>query len=87
MCMIKTDVLIQINFPSLKQINSIYDTTRLTQIQTPEGNIDFTYLCGTKMGSITNGIETITYGYDGKLVTNETIAGTLDTTLSYTYNK
>ena len=27
-----------------------------------------------------------TYGYDGKLVTSETITGTLDQTLSYTYN-
>ncbi len=44
--------LIQTNFPSGNQINNIYDTTRLVQIQTPEGNIDYTYLCGTKVGSI-----------------------------------
>ncbi|MDY7038731.1 MAG: hypothetical protein SV375_21580, partial [Thermodesulfobacteriota bacterium] len=56
------------------------------QIQTEEGNIDFTYLCGTKVESITNGTDTITYGYDGKLITSEIQAGTLSQSLSYTYN-
>jgi RHS repeat-associated protein len=78
--------LTQINFPSGKQIKNIYDTTRLTQIQTPEGNIDFTYLCGTKVRSIANGTDTITYGYDGKLITSETLSGTINQALSYTYN-
>jgi len=78
--------LVQTNFPSGDQINNLYDKTRLVQIQTPEGNIDLTYLCGTKVGSITNGTNTITYGYDGKLVTSQTLSGTLDQTLFYTYN-
>jgi RHS repeat-associated protein len=76
----------QTNFPSGNQINNIYDTSRLSQIQTPEGNIDFTYLCGTKVGSITKGTESITYGYDGKLVTSETLSGTSNQVLGYTYN-
>ena len=50
----------QINFPSGNQINNVYANGRLEQIQTPEGNIDFTYLCGTKVGSITNATDTIT---------------------------
>jgi RHS repeat-associated protein len=78
--------LIQTNFPSGKQIFKIYDKTRLSQIQTPEGNVDFTYLCSTKMDSITKGAESITYGYDGKLVTSETLSGTLNKALGYTYN-
>jgi len=76
----------QTNFPSGNQIYNIYDTTRLSQIQTPEGNIDFTYLCGTKVGSITKGTESIIYGYDGKLVTSETLNGTLNQVLGFTYN-
>jgi RHS repeat-associated protein len=76
----------QINFPSGNQINNIYDTTRLVQIQTPEGNIDLTYLCGTKVGSMTNGTESITYGYDGKLVTSEVLSGILNRSLFYGYN-
>ncbi|RZB33837.1 MAG: hypothetical protein SRB2_03673 [Desulfobacteraceae bacterium Eth-SRB2] len=78
--------LVQTNFPSGSQINNIYDKTRLLQIQTPEGNIDLTYLCGTKVGSMSKGTESITYGYDGKLVTSATLAGTLSQTLSYGYN-
>jgi RHS repeat-associated protein len=77
--------LIQTNFPSGKQIFNIYDKTRLAQIQTPEGNVDFTYLCGTKLESITKGSESITYGYDGSLVTSETLSGTLNQSLSTTY--
>ena len=46
--------LIQTNFPSGKQINNIYDKTRLMQIQTPEGNIDFTYLWGQEKDQILN---------------------------------
>ena len=59
---------------------------RLSRIQTPEGNVDYTYLCDTKVDSITRGTESITYGYDGPLVTSETFAGTLAQTLSHTYN-
>jgi len=38
------------------------------------------------VGSITNGTESINYGYDGKLVTSEALAGTLSQSLLYTYN-
>ena len=85
--------LIQTNFPSGKTIINDYvdptdpaDKSRLQQIRTPEGNIDFTYLCGTKIESIAKGTESITYGYDGKLVTSETLTGTLNQSLAYTYN-
>jgi RHS repeat-associated protein len=78
--------LIQTTFPSGNKINNIYDNSLLIQIQTPEGNIDFTYLCGTKVGSITNGTDTITYGYDGSLLLSETMTGSLNQTLGYTYN-
>lgn len=76
----------QTNCPSGNQINDIYNNGRLEQIQTPEGNIDFTYLCGTKVGSITKGTDSITYGYDGKLVTSETLSGMLNQSVGYTYN-
>ena len=78
--------LTQINFPSGRQIKNIFDKERLIQTQTPEGNIDFTYLCGSKVGSITKGTEIITYGYDGSLVTSETLNGTLNQALNYAYN-
>ncbi|MBC8432063.1 MAG: tandem-95 repeat protein, partial [Desulfobacterales bacterium] len=78
--------LIQTNFPSGNQINNIYVNGRLEQTQTPEGTIDYTYLCSTKIDSIINGTDSITYGYDGKLVTSETLTGTLSQSLGYTYN-
>ncbi|MCK5205117.1 MAG: sugar-binding protein, partial [Desulfobacterales bacterium] len=55
-------------------------------MQTPEGNIDYNYLCGTKIESVTKGAESITYGYDGKLITSETLSGTLNQSLGYAYN-
>jgi YD repeat-containing protein len=78
--------LIHTNFPSGSQIKNIYNKIRLVQIQIPEGNIDLSYLCGTKLGSITNGTDTITYEYDGKLVTSETLTGTLNQSLIYSCN-
>ncbi|MCK4986953.1 MAG: sugar-binding protein, partial [Desulfobacterales bacterium] len=78
--------LIHRNFPSGTQISNIYENGRLVQTQTPGGNIDFTYLCGTKIESITKGSESITYGYDGKLITSETLSGTLNQSLGYAYN-
>jgi hypothetical protein len=78
--------LTQLNFPSGKQITNVYDKDRIVQIQTLDGNIDFAYLCGSKIGSITKGGEVVTYGYDSSLVTSETLGGTLNQTLSYIYN-
>jgi RHS repeat-associated protein len=78
--------LTQITFPSTEQITYGYDNGRLDQIQTPEGNVDYTYLCDTKVDTITMGPESITYGYDGPLVTSETPAGTLNQTLSFTFD-
>jgi RHS repeat-associated protein len=76
----------QVNFPSGKQINNVYANGRLEEIQTPEGTIDLTYLCGTKVGSITKGAERIAYGYDGSLVTSEALSGTLNGSITYGYN-
>ncbi|MBN2179211.1 MAG: hypothetical protein JW743_07250 [Deltaproteobacteria bacterium] len=78
--------LIRTNYPSGAQINNIYDKTRLVQIQTPEDTIDYTYLCGTKVGSVTDGTDTVSYNYDGTLIIGEILSGTINQTLSCTYN-
>jgi RHS repeat-associated protein len=85
--------LIQKNFPSGKTIIYNYtdpadpnDKSKLRQVRTPEGNIDFTYLCGTKIESISKRTESIAYGYDGKLVTSETMTGTLNQSLAFSHN-
>ena len=78
--------LTQINFPSGKQINHMYDATRLIQTQTPEGNIEYTYACGDKVVSMTNETESIAYEYDGRLLTTESMSGTLAQSLHYDFN-
>jgi len=78
--------LTQINYPSGIQINNVFDATRLMQVHTPETTINYTYLCGDKLESMTNGTDTITYAYDGKLLTSETINGTLNQSLVYDYD-
>ncbi len=78
--------LIQTHFPSGRQINNTYTAGRLTQIQTPQGNIDLTYGCGGKIASMTKGGESIEYGYDGRLLTDVTLAGAINQNLGYIYN-
>ena len=73
-------------FPSGRSLVNLYDKDRLVKVVTPEGDITLNYLCATKLGSMSKGGETLTYTYDGKLVTSEKAAGTLAQTLGYTYN-
>ena len=79
--------LLQKTFPSGQFIKNIYTNTQLTQIQTPEGNVDMTYFPSSgNLQTVSKGGESVTYGYDGSLVTSKTLAGTLNLTLSYVYN-
>jgi hypothetical protein len=48
-------------FPSGQLIKNIYLNGQFSQ--TPEGDIDFSYLCGTKLGSMSKGTESISYGF------------------------
>jgi RHS repeat-associated protein len=72
--------------PSGRWITNVYSNGQLRQIQTPEGNIDLTRLCGDKIGTIAKGGESISYEYDGPLVTAEQLTGTLDRIVLYRYN-
>lgn len=78
--------LVQTILPSGSTATNTYSQGRLVQIQTPEDTIDLTYSCGSKVESIGNSTDTIYYDYDGKLITGQTLAGTLNQTLSYAYN-
>ena len=79
--------LVRTNFPSGKHIGNIYDRSRLSRIETPDGDIHFSYLCGTRLDTITRGTEAITYGYDGRLVVSEILSGTLNQSLEYTHDQ
>jgi RHS repeat-associated protein len=76
----------QVTFPSRRQLTNIYKNGNVAQLQTAEGDINYTYLCGSKVGSMTRGSEKITYAYDGKLLTSSTLSGTLNEALAYGYN-
>lgn len=78
--------LVRTDFPSGRQIFNIYQNGRLSQIQTPEGNVEVTYLCDTKVGTLSKDGEAIAYDYDGRFVTAEIFSGTLNLTLNYTYD-
>ncbi len=78
--------LTQKSFPSGNSINFIYDRTQLSQVQTPEGNIDYTYFCSSKIDTITKGPESVAYTWDGKLLTSQTVSGSLSQTIDYSYN-
>jgi RHS repeat-associated protein len=56
------------------------------RIDAPEGSTELSWLCSTKLGSITRAGEKISYGYDGSLLTSETLTGTLSQTIGYAYN-
>ena len=73
-------------FPSGKLIANVYADGLLIRTQTPEGDVNVTYLCSDLVDTISKGAEAISYGYDGSLVTSETRTGTLAKALSYTYN-
>ena len=72
--------------PSGKIIRNVYDRGLLARTETPEGDIYFNYLCGSKLGSIGKGGETIAYAYDGFLPASETSSGTLNHTATYSYD-
>ncbi|MCP4113777.1 MAG: RHS repeat-associated core domain-containing protein [Desulfobacteraceae bacterium] len=75
-------------FPSGQEIVYVYETgkDRTDYISTPEGNIEYDYSCGNRPNSVTKGSESVSYGYDGDIVTDETLTGTVNHTLSYGYD-
>jgi RHS repeat-associated protein len=73
-------------FPSGRIVRNVYDKGRLARTETPEGNVYYNYLCGSKVGSITKDGEGVGYTYDGSLLTSETLSGSLNQAISYSYD-
>jgi RHS repeat-associated protein len=72
--------------PSGRILRNVYDSGRRVRTETPEGDIFFNYLCGSKLGSVTRSGEGISYTYDGSLLTSETMSGSLSEAINYVYN-
>ncbi len=75
-----------IDFPSNKQISITYSSGRLSKVTTPEGETDFSYLCGSLLAAVEKGAEKISYGYDGALLKTDSRTGLLNQTIGYTYD-
>ncbi len=73
-------------FPSGKVILHTYDKGLLSRTTTPEGEINFGYLCGGRIGTISARGEGLSYTYDGSLLTSESLSGSLNQVLSFRYN-
>ena len=72
--------------PSGKMIDINYDRGRINNISTVEGVTNFGYGCGDKITSISKNGEAISFNYDGNLITNISLSGVLNQTISLTYN-
>jgi RHS repeat-associated protein len=79
----------EVHFPSGRLIKNVYEYGRLALIDLPEpeNDVDFSYHpCGNNLESLSQGIESISFGYDGSLLTSQDSFGTLGQSLAYTYN-
>ncbi len=82
----KNRKLTSISRPSGNTITNKYILGRLVSTTTPQGITNYTYLFADTIGSITNGLESINYTYDGELLTKLSQSGVLNQDISYTYN-
>ena len=53
---------------------------------TPEGETNYSYLCGPLLAVVEKGTEKISYGYDGSFLKTDSRTGLLNQTIGYTYD-
>ncbi len=78
--------LIKVELPSGQLISNDYANGKLDKTTTPEGVIDYQYINGNQLESITEGDESLGYQYDGDLLTSMTHSGQLNSTIEQGYN-
>ncbi|KKO50387.1 hypothetical protein VT06_02825, partial [Arsukibacterium sp. MJ3] len=78
--------LTAIELPSGDNITYSYQNGRLLSTQTPEGTSSYVYQQGDQLAQVTEGSETVSYSYDGTLLTALTYSGELNSSLNYSYN-
>jgi len=76
----------EIELPSGQLITNTYTSGQLRKTTTVEGDIDYTYINGSQPETITEGTESLTYGYDGDLVTRMQYAGEINTSIVQGYD-
>ena len=77
-----TDIIL----PSAAVIHHDYVNGLIDQTTTPEGTIAYTYLCGGRVDTVTEGSESIDYDYDGDLLTTIHYGGLLGESITQGYN-
>ena len=78
--------LTRILLPSGDSIRHIYSSGKRAQTILPEGAINYAYVNGNQLSSVTEGSEGISYQYDGDLLTQVGYSGLLNGSISYGYN-
>ena len=73
-------------FPSGKRIDLTYALGLLSSTASPEGTTGYSYACGRNVSGIARGSETLSYTYDGNLLTQDVRSGLLNQTIGYGYN-
>jgi RHS repeat-associated protein len=78
--------LTAIELPSGQRLENTYTQNRLTQTNTPEGSILYTYLHGDQLSQISEGTETLAYTWDGSLLKEVWYQGELNEGIQYDNN-
>jgi RHS repeat-associated protein len=72
--------------PSGEMITNSYVNGNLATSTTPEGVTRYSYLCASRPEKIGRNGESISFGYDGPLVTSDTRSGSVSGAITYLYN-
>jgi RHS repeat-associated protein len=78
--------LTAIELPSGQRLENTYTQNRLTQTNTPEGSILYSYHHGDQLSQISEGTETLSYTWDGSLLKEIGYQGELNEGIQYDHN-
>nr|WP_252737897.1 DUF1566 domain-containing protein [Marinobacter salexigens] len=78
--------LTAIALPSGQRLENTYSQNRLTQTNTPEGSILYSYHHGDQLSQISEGTETLAYTWDGSLLKEVGYQGELNEGIQYDHN-
>lgn len=78
--------LTAIELPSGQRLENTYSQNRLTQTNTPEGSILYSYHHGDQLSQISEGTETLSYTWDGSLLKEVGYQGELNESIQYEHN-
>ncbi|MBQ0752639.1 MAG: thrombospondin type 3 repeat-containing protein [Gammaproteobacteria bacterium] len=78
--------LVDVELPSGGHITNSYSNDQLSRVVTPDTAIDYAYACNGNVSTITEGNETLSFSYDGELLTGLQYSGDLGASISQQFN-